>query len=328
MKLAIVSDYQSVGLKSADWSNVQRQVHIDVFTAPVVGLDATVAMMEDYEIVCGMRERIPFPRALFERLPKLKFLTTPGIVNFAIDIKAAADHGVIVSGTSNGPGLHTTAELTWGLVLDLVRHITREHNAVMNGHRWQTTVGRRLHGLTIGLIGLGHIGSMVAGYARAFGMEVLAWSANLTPEQAEAGGAKYVSLDELMSHSDVVSVHVILSERTRGLIDDRALRRMKKDAVIVNTSRGPIIDEPALVAALTERRIAGAALDVFEPEPLAPDHPLRALDNVIITPHIGYVTEEVYGVFYPQMAENIEAFLAGKPIRRYTNNLSAPFMED
>jgi D-3-phosphoglycerate dehydrogenase len=327
MKLAVVSDYQSVALTSADLSNVARQVHIDVFSAPFKDFEDTVRGLQDYEIICAMRERVPFPRQLFERLPKLKFLASPGIVNFAIDLKAAADCGVVVSGTSNGPGLHTTAELAWGLILDLSRHITREHNAVMQ-HRWQTTIGRRLSGRTLGLVGLGNIGSMVAGYGRAFGMDVLAWSTNLTPERAAAAGATYVPLDKLMARSDVISIHVILSDRTRGLIDDGLIRKMKPTAILVNTSRGPIVEENALANALTEKRIAGAGLDVFEPEPIAASHPLRSLDNVVITPHLGYVTEEVYEIFYGQLVEDVEAFLRGKPIRRYTNSLERPFLPE
>jgi phosphoglycerate dehydrogenase-like enzyme len=328
MKIAITSDYQKVALKSADWSKVARVAQIDVYSEPFKNFDDTVQHLKDYEIICAMRERIPFPRALFERLPRLKFLASPGVVNFAIDLKAAAEHGVIVSGTGNGPGLHTTAELAWGLVLDLTRHITREHNAVVQQGKWQTTLGRRLAGRTLGLVGLGNIGSMVAGYGRAFGMNVLAWSANLTRERAAAAGAKHVPLDELMERSDVISVHVILSDRTRGLLDDRLIRKMKPTAIIVNTSRGPIIDEVALVHALRERWIAGAGLDVFEPEPIPAGHPYRSLDNVLITPHLGYVTEEVYDVFYGELVEDVEAFLAGRPIRRYTNNLAAPFLPD
>lgn len=326
MKIAITSDYQSVALRSADWSRLAKQAEIDVFSEPFRDVAHTIESLKGYDIICAMRERIPFTRAMFEGLPNLKFLTSPGIVNFAFDIKAAADHGVVVSGTSNGPGLHTTAELAWGLVLDLTRHITREHNAVL-ADRWQTTVGRRLCGLTLGLVGLGNIGSMVAGYGRAFGMDVLAWSENLTDEKAAAAGATRVPLEELMRRSDVVSIHVILSDRTRGLIDNRMLSLMKPDAILVNTARGPIIEEQALVRALGERRLAGAGLDAFDSEPIPQGHPYRTLDNVLLTPHLGYVTKEVYAIFYGQMVENVEAFLVGRPIREYTNDLAKPFRE-
>ncbi|MYZ46565.1 D-2-hydroxyacid dehydrogenase family protein [Propylenella binzhouense] len=326
MRLAILSDYQNVALTFADWSDVARQTTIDVFTEPFQNQQQMIQSLKDYEIICAMRERVAFPRSVFEQLPNLKFLATTGEVNFSIDLSAAADYGVIVSGTDNGSGYAATAELAWGLILDLTRNITREHNALLQG-KWQTTIGRDLRGLTLGVLGLGNIGRTVAGYGYAFGMNVLSWSKHMTQQQAAEAGATLVPLETLMAEADVISIHLILSDRTRNLIDDRMLGRMKPSAILINTSRGPIVQETALIEALQERRIAGAGLDVFEHEPIALDHPYRSLDNVLLTPHLGYVTEETYNLFFPQIVENVAAFLAGAPIRLCTNDLSHPFLQ-
>jgi phosphoglycerate dehydrogenase-like enzyme len=259
-----------------------------------------------------MRERTPFQETLIERLPKLKLLVTAGMRNAAIDVKAATARGVTVCGTSM---LGTpTAELTWGLIISLARSIPREH-AGMRGGAWQTTVGVGLAGKTLGVVGLGRLGSQAAKIGKAFGMEIVAWSANLTPERAGAAGAVAVSKAELFSRADFVTVHLVLSERTRGLIGAADLALMKPTSYFVNTSRGPIVDTAALVAALEARKIAGAALDVYDQEPLPKDHPLRKLDNVVITPHLGYVTIENYREIYSQALEDVRAWLAGKPIR-------------
>jgi phosphoglycerate dehydrogenase-like enzyme len=260
----------------------------------------------------AMRERTPFQRRLLERLPNLKLLITAGMRNASIDLQAASDCGVMVCGTE-GLG-YPTAELTWGLILSLMRRIPREDQATRNG-QWQVTTGLGLQGKTLGLMGLGRLGSQVAEVGKAFKMNLIAWSQNLTAERAAEYGATLVSKDDLMSQSDVLSVHLILSDRTRGLIGARELGLMKPTAYLVNTSRGPIVDEPALIQALENGTIAGAGLDVFDVEPLPLDHPLRRLDNIVITPHLGYVTDETYRVFYGNALDDILAFLKGEPVR-------------
>jgi phosphoglycerate dehydrogenase-like enzyme len=259
-----------------------------------------------------MRERTPFPRSLLERLPNLKLLVTTGMRNASFDMRAAKDRGVIVCGTG---GLPTpTAELTWGLIIGCVRHIAQEDRATRAGH-WQTTIGPTLHGATLGCLGLGNLGSQVARVGLAFGMNVIAWSQNLTAERAQQVGAKLVSKDELLAQSDVVSIHLVLSDRTRGLVGARELALMKPTAFLVNTSRGPIVDEAALIEALRQHRIAGAGLDVFDQEPLPPGHPFLQLDNTLITPHLGYVTLETLDRFYGEAVEDILAWLQGAPVR-------------
>jgi len=259
-----------------------------------------------------MRERTPFPRSLLERLPTLRLLTTTGMRNAAIDLQAATDCGVVVCGT--GGVLSPTAELTWGLILALLRHIPREDQAARTG-QWQVSMGIGLHGKVLGVIGLGNLGSQVATVGKAFQMSVLAWSQNLTAERAAQVGATLVSKDELLSESDIVTIPLVLSQRTSGLLGARELALMKPTSYLVNTSRGPIVNEHALVAALQKKTIAGAALDVFDEEPLPLDHPLRRLENTVITPHVGYVTIETYRIFFDQTVENIRAFLNGAPVR-------------
>ncbi|HXG19139.1 MAG TPA: D-2-hydroxyacid dehydrogenase family protein [Methylomirabilota bacterium] len=311
-RVAILDDYQNVALRMADWSVLPKDVEVRVFQDHLKDEDAVAGRLKDFDIVMAMRERTPFPRSLFERLPNLKLLTTTGMRNAAIDTQAATDHGVVVSGT--GGVVYPTAELTWGLILSLLRHIHREDQAVRGG-RWQISMGVDLHGKTLGVVGLGNLGSQVATVGKAFQMNVVAWSQNLTAERAASLGARLVSKDELLSQSDIVTIHLVLSERTRGLIGARELGLMKPSAYIINTSRGPILDEQALVEALQNKQIAGAGLDVFDEEPLPLDHPLRQLPNTVITPHIGYVTEDTYKVFFAQTVENIKAFLDGTPIR-------------
>lgn len=249
---------------------------------------------------------------MFEQLPKLRLVVTAGMRNASVDIAAATERGVLVTGTEIVPTC--TAELTWGLIIAFMRHLPLEHQAMRNG-KWQSTIGYGLRGKTLGVLGLGRLGSQVARVGSAFGMEVIAWSQNLTPERATEAGATYVTKDELFEKSDVVTIHTVLSNRTRGLIGAAELNRMKPHAFLVNTSRGPIVDESALLEALRTRRIAGAALDVYNTEPLPADHPFRQLENVVLTPHLGYVTEENYRVIYGNAVENIRAFLDGKPIR-------------
>ncbi|XXU29329.1 D-2-hydroxyacid dehydrogenase family protein [Sorangium sp. So ce887] len=321
MRVAILDDYQGVALRMADWQSLHPAAEVQAFADHLDDLDTLAERLRPFDGAVLMRERTPFPRALLERLPRLRLLVTAGMRNASIDLAAATARGVQVSGTDMLP--YPTAELTWGLILALVRHIPREDRAAREG-RWQTTLGLGLKGKTLGLLGLGRLGGQVAKVGNAFGMEVIAWSQNLTAERAAEAGARLVPKDELFGRADVVSIHLVLSPRTRGLVGAAELGLMKPAAFLVNTSRGPIVDEAALLAALRERRIAGAGLDVFEPEPLPEGHPLLALDNTVITPHLGHVTEEGYRLLYGQAVENIRAFLDGKALRPLNQLATAP----
>jgi phosphoglycerate dehydrogenase-like enzyme len=312
LRVAILDDYQGAALALADWRSLHPQATIEAFADHLDDLDAVARRLHAFECVVAMRERTPFPRALFAKLPNLRLLVTAGMRNAAIDLTAATERKVQVSGTDMLP--YPTAELTWGLILALFRHIPQEDRATRAGH-WQTTLGIGLKGKTLGLLGLGRLGSQVARVGQAFGMEVIAWSQNLTAERAAEAGAALVAKEELFARADVVSIHLVLSPRSRGLVGAAELGRMKRTAFLVNTSRGPIVDEAALLASLEEQRIAGAGLDVFEPEPLPREHPLLRLDNVVITPHLGYVTEEGYRLAYGHAVEDIRAFLEGKVLR-------------
>jgi phosphoglycerate dehydrogenase-like enzyme len=311
-RVAILDDYQDVALRMADWKSLPAGTEVVAFRDHLHDTDAVAKRLAAFDVVVAMRERTAFPRVLLEALPKLRLLVTTGMRNASIDVRAATERGITVCGTSGLP--YPTAELTWGLVLALFRRIPVEDRATRDG-RWQTTLGLGLNGKTLGVIGLGTLGSRVARYGRAFEMEVLAWSQNLTPERAAEGGATLVGKDELLARSDVVSIHLVLGDRTRGLIGARELGLMKRTAYLVNTSRGPIVDEAALVRALQDGTIAGAGLDVFEPEPLPLDHPFRRLPNTVITPHLGYVTEETYRIFFGHALEDVQAFLRGEPVR-------------
>jgi phosphoglycerate dehydrogenase-like enzyme len=312
VRVAILDDYQHVALQMTDWSILPADVEVRVFSDHLTNQGTLMERLKDCEIVVAMRERTPFPRSLLERLPTLRLLTTTGMRNAAIDLQAATDCGVVVCGT--GGVLSPTAELTWGLILALLRHIPREDQATRTG-QWQVSMGIGLHGKVLGVIGLGNLGSQVAMVGKAFQMPVIAWSQNLTAERAAQVGATLVSKDELLSQSDIVTIHLVLSQRTTGLLGARELGLMKPTSYLVNTSRGPIVNEQALVAALQKKTIAGAALDVFDEEPLPLDHPLRHLENTVITPHVGYVTIETYRIFFDQTVENIRAFLNGAPVR-------------
>jgi phosphoglycerate dehydrogenase-like enzyme len=311
VRVAILDDYQDVALKMAEWDRLP-DAQIEVFRDHVEDLDAVAERLAPFEVVVAMRERTPFPRALLERLPGLRLLVTTGMQNAALDVAAARDCGVTVCGT--GGAREATAELTWALILALMREIPREDRAVREGS-WQVSLGRGLHGKTLGVLGLGNLGSQVARVGGAFGMEVLAWSEHLTTERAAEFGARLVAKDELLEASDVVTIHLKLSERTRGLIGSRELGLMRPSAYLVNTSRGPIVDEAALIEALQEGVIAGAGLDTFDVEPLPATHPLRRLPNTVLTPHLGYVTEETYRRFYGDAVEDVAAFLRGEPVR-------------
>lgn len=314
--IALLDDYQSAALKLADWSRLQKDHKVVAFKERLPDLDAVARALADFEIVGVMRERTPFPRSLFERLPKLRLLVTTGKRNAAIDLEAARAHGVTVCSTG-GAG-RATAELAIGLMIALARHLREEFHAMRPGGGWQTTLGMDLDGKTLGLLGLGTLGTKVGRIGAAMGMKPIAWSQNLTPEQARERGAERVEKDELFRRADVVSIHLILSERTRGLVGGRELALMKPTALLVNTARGPIVDEAALLAALKEKRIAGFGADTFNVEPLPPDHPLRAEPRALLTPHLGYVTEETYRDFYAGMVAAIEAWLAGTPVNVLT----------
>ncbi len=308
-KIAVLDDYQDVALKLADWSAVTARADVDVFRDHLADADAVAARLLPYDIVCVMRERTPLGAALIERLPNLKLIASTGPRNASIDLKAAAARGVSVVHT--GYFSSPTVELTWALILAGARHLIAEAAAVRGGG-WQHSIGDDLSGKTLGVIGLGHIGSQVAMIGVAFGMRVLAWSQNLTAEKAAAAGAAWASKEELLRQADVVSVHLVLSERTRGLIGAAELALMKHSARLVNTSRGPIVAEAALIAALKTGQIAGAAIDVYDVEPLPANHPYRNLDNLLATPHIGYVSRGLYERFYRDTVANIIAWLDAK----------------
>ncbi|MEW1780392.1 D-2-hydroxyacid dehydrogenase family protein [Streptomyces sp. NPDC086777] len=313
MRIAILDDYQGVALSLADWDSLGADVH--VFSDAFGGEDEAVAALAGYEVVVAMRERTPFPASALERLPRLKLLVTTGPVNAAIDVDAARRLGVTVCGT--GYFSHPTAELTWGLILSAARLIPQQVDSVRRGG-WQQGLGTSLRGATLGVLGLGRLGTAVTEVGRAFGMRCIAWSRHLTPADAQAKGVTCVARDELFERSDVLSIHVVLSERTRGLVGARELGLMKPTAILVNTSRGPVVDEAALIGALTGGGIASAALDVFDREPLPAGHPLRTLPNAVVTPHIGYVSRDLYEVFYRDAVEDIEAWRAGTPVRTLT----------
>jgi phosphoglycerate dehydrogenase-like enzyme len=310
--IALLDDYQNVALRMADWSGLQRSHKVVAFTERMSDVDAAAKALAEFEIVGVMRERTPFQRALFEKLPNLKLLVTTGKRNASIDLEAAKAHNVAVCNTG-GAG-RSTAELAIGLMIALARHLREEFAAMRPGGGWQTTLGVDLEGKTLGILGLGNLGTKVGRIGSAIGMKPIAWSENLTAEQARERGAERVEKDELFRRSDVVTIHLILSPRTRGLVGARELALMKPTALLINTSRGPIVDEAALLAALKEKRIGGFGADTYDVEPLPDDHPLRAEPRALLTPHLGYVTEETYRDFYGGMVQAIEAWLAGKPI--------------
>ena len=312
MRLSILDDYQGVALQMADWSPLERRLEIVVERQPFADENAAAAALAHSEIAILMRERTPFPKSLIERLPKLRLIVTTGMRNAAIDVAAARERGIAVCGTEGGN--NDTAELAWGLILGAARRIAEDHRAMREGG-WQTRIGHRIAGKTLGVLGLGRLGSAVARVGLAFEMKVIAWSPNLTTERAAAVGVERVEKEALFARSDILSVHVVLGPRSRGLVGRGDIARMKKDAILVNTSRGPIVDTEAVIEALAAGRLGYACFDVYDREPLPAEHPLRRAPNVLLTPHIGYVTEENYRAAYPQIVENVLAFLDGKPIR-------------
>jgi phosphoglycerate dehydrogenase-like enzyme len=313
VRAAILDDYQNVALKLADWSPVSKDVELKVFDRPFASQDEAIKALQGFAIVVGMRERTPFPRKMIEALSELKLLITTGAKNNSFDIKAATERGVIVCGT--GATGNPTAGIAFGLMLELTRKIGFENARLKAGAPWQVTIGKDLEGLTLGIVGLGKLGQRVASIGKAFGMKVIAWSQNLTPEKAKEGGADYASREDLFRNADIITIHYQLGERSRGLITADDIGRMKSSAYLINTARAPIVDQAALLKALQDKKIAGAGLDVFEVEPLPLDHPYRKLDNVVITPHLGYVSEQNYRKYFPDIVENIRAWLDGKPVR-------------
>jgi phosphoglycerate dehydrogenase-like enzyme len=314
LRCAILDDYQNVALKLADWSPLADRIETTVFDTPFASPEAAIAALKDFEIVCAMRERTPFSRATFEALPKLKLLITSGLRNAAIDLEAAKARDVVVCGTAMVG--NPTAGLTIGLMLELTRKIGFENARMKAGEPWQVTLGEDIEGKTLGIVGLGKLGSQVAAIARALGMKTIAWSSNLTPEACEKAGVTYATKEELFAAADIITIHVVLSDRSRGLVGRDDLARMKPTAYLINTARGPIVDEAALLDVLQAGKIAGAGLDTYSQEPLPQDSPLRKLGNVVITPHLGYVTAENYRRIYREMIEGIESWLRGEPLRR------------
>jgi phosphoglycerate dehydrogenase-like enzyme len=314
-RIAVLDDYQSVAGRFADWSRLPEPVDVVQFSDHLDDEDALAARLRPFDVVVAMRERTPFPRSLLQRLPNLRLLVTTGARNASIDVAAATERGITVCGTAShasGP-----VELTWALVLAVARHLPQEDAAVRAGG-WQQTVGTDLAGATLGVLGLGRLGTQVARIGQAFGMDVVAWSQNLTDERAAEVGARRVEQDDLFATADVVTVHLVLSDRTRGLVGKKELDRMKPTAILINTSRGPIVDEAALVDALHDGAIRGAGLDVFDREPLPQDHPLRSAPRTVLTPHLGYVTEKTYAVFFREVVDDVAAWIAGDPVRVLT----------
>lgn len=314
LRCAILDDYQRVALSLADWSALAGQVDVTAFQHHFTDEDALVEALKEFDIVVIMRERTPFTASLMARLPALKLLVTSGMRNASIDLAAAKARGITVCGTASNSD--PAIELTWALILGLARQVVPENSAFRHNGPWQSSLGVTLAGKTLGIIGLGKIGTRVANIAQAFGMKVIAWSQNLTSERANAAGVVLASSKQaLIENSDFISVHLVLSERTAGLIGKSEFELMKPNAFVINTSRAAIIDQAAMIDALSSGRIAGAGLDVFDVEPLPATHILRALPNVLATPHLGYVTDTNYQVYYSEAIEDIRAFLSGKPIR-------------
>ena len=305
-KIAVLDDYQNAALESADWSVIRDRADITVFQDHLNDTDAVIERLLPFDIVCVMRERTPLPRNLVERLPNLKFIASTGPVNASIDVVAATDRGIVVSHT--GYRSDPAIDLTWALILASARNIVAESNSLRSGG-WQRTVGTELRGKTLGVLGLGRVGSEVARIGRAFGMDLIAWSQNMTPAVAQGAGAVLVSKDELFEQADILTIHLVLSDRTRSLVGAAELAQMKPTARLINASRGPIVDEQALISAVRNKQIAGAAIDVFDIEPLPASHPFRMLDNVLATPHIGYVSQGLYRTFYEDSVSNIRKWL-------------------
>jgi len=312
LRIAVLDDWQSVAQDVVDWTALKPIGNVTFLHDYPADTATMVARLKDFDVICVMRERTIFDDALLSQLPDLKLLVTGGMRNAALDLKAAARLGITVVGTDSYK--YAAPELTWALIMAVTRNIVDEANSLRAGN-WQIGIGSDLYGKTLGIVGLGSIGQKIARYAQAFDMKVIAWSENLTAERAAEHGVTYVSKQALFEQSDVISVNLVLSDRSRGVVDAQSLNRMKPTAYLVNTARGPIVDEEALIEVLQQKKIAGAALDVFGIEPLPKDHPFRSLPNLLATPHVGYVTQNNYQMFFSQMIEDIQAWHAGKPIR-------------
>lgn len=316
-RLAILDDYQAVAYDYAPWADLAEDgVDVTVFTEPFAGGQEAVDALRDFDMIVAMRERTEFDADRVRQLPKLKLLVTTGMANASIDLRAAEEQGITVCGTGGSPA--AAPELTWALLLAFARRVPFEDRRLRAGN-WQTTIGFELSGKTLGVLGLGKIGSKIAGYGKAFGMDVIAWSPNLTEETAAATGARKVSKEALFRDADVVSVHVRLSERSRGVVGEEELRLLGPDGVLVNTARGPLVDEVALLRGLNEGWLGGAALDVYDVEPLPAGHPLLTAPRTVLTPHLGYVTSESYARFYGEAFEDVRAWLRGTPVRVLTS---------
>src|SRR6202795_1548549 len=305
-KVAVLDDYQNAALESADWSLLRDRAEITVFQDHLADPDAVIERLLPFDVVCVLRERTPLPRNVIERLPNLKLIASTGSVNASIDIAAVGDYGIAVVYTEYRSD--PTVEFTWALILACARHIVTESNSVRSGG-WQKTVGADLRGKTLGILGLGNVGSQVARIGSAFGMQLIAWSQNMTPDAAKAAGAILVSEDQLFEQADILTIHLVLSSRTRSLVGAAELESMKPTAWLINASRGSIVEEQALITVLKNKQIAGAAIDVFDIEPLPPSHPFRTLDNVLATPHIGYVSDGLYKTFFEDTVSNIRKWL-------------------
>lgn len=315
IRIAVLDDYMGVAHEMADWSRLQDRAEISFLAGPLPEGPARAQALKDYDVISLLRERTPVPGDLLRDLPKLSAIAMTGRRNRTLDTATAAELGITVMGTTgSGNGIYATVELAWGLILSILREIPAESQAMREG-AWQTRLGNAIYGRRLGLVGLGKLGSRMAEVARAFGMDVVAWSPNLTPERAEAGGARFVEKAELFSTSDVVSLHLVLGPTTRGIVGADDLRRMRPDAILINTSRGPLVDKDALLEALSSGAIRGAGIDVYDQEPLPANDPLRQEPRALLTPHLGYSVRETFEAFYSETVENIESWLDGKPMR-------------
>jgi phosphoglycerate dehydrogenase-like enzyme len=313
-RCAILDDYQNVALSYADWSKLAGDVDVKVFNQPFKGPDEVHRALQGFQIIAMMRERTPFLRNTIEALPDLKLLITTGAGNKSVDLAVAAERGIAVAGT--GTFGNPTAGITFGLILELTRRIGFENARMKANAPWQVTIGQDIEGLTLGVIGLGKLGRRVSNIAKAFGMKVIAWSPNLTPDKCKEAGVDYATKEDLLRNADIVTIHVQLGDRSRGLLGEKDLALMRPTANLINTSRGPIVDEQALLETLQQKKIAGAGVDVFSVEPLPVDHPFRKVDNLVLTPHLGYVTEDSFRNHYRQMVEGIDAWFKGEPKQR------------
>ncbi len=314
IRVAILDDYQNVALKLADWASLGADVEVVSFNRNLGNVEDAAQALADFDVISIMRERMPFGRPIIERLPKLKLVISTGPRNRSLDAAACRERGIVACFTRQGEKVPPTLEIAWTLLFGASRNVFREDRAMREG-RWQEGLGMSLGGRTFGLLGLGNLGKGMARIAKAFGMDVIAWSQNLTPEKAEAGGARWVSKDDLFAQSDAISVHLILSDRTRGLVGAREFGLMKPTAVFVNTSRGPIVQEAALIDALRTNRIRAAGLDVYDVEPLPVDHPFRSMENVVLSPHLGYATDANFRAYFADTVESIQAWRNGAPVR-------------